>query len=98
MDHNNTHSFSYTGFWGGKKEVPALGAFMLFAFGIPLLFIEFFTAVPIQPAWTLWFFRVGTALGVLFLLGGAFAKDVEEAEEQHETQKTSWPESSSEQS
>lgn len=63
-----------TGLLGGKKAIKNLGAFCLLLFGICGLVLNFGVEL-LQPAWIIWIFWGGAALGLVLLLGGMFAAD-----------------------
>ena len=64
----------YLGILGGKKQVKALGGFMIIVFGVTGLFLDL-TAQVVEPDWISWFFRVGASLGLVLLIAGVFASD-----------------------
>jgi hypothetical protein len=64
-----------TGFLGGKKAVKSLGAFCLALFGITGLILSFGIEI-MEPAWVIWIFWGGAALGFVLLIGGIFADDI----------------------
>jgi hypothetical protein len=68
--------FKYLGILGGKKQVKNLGAFMIVIFGLADLFLEF-GAESVDPYWVIWFFRSGIIIGVILLVGGTFAHDID---------------------
>jgi len=69
--------FKYLGFLGGKKQIKALGAFMMIVFGVSYLILEFLSE-PISPEWVIWVFRGGLILGIFLLIAGSFAYDIED--------------------
>jgi hypothetical protein len=66
-----------TSFLGGKRAIKSLGAFCLVAFGIPSIILSL-QMEHLQPQWPLWVFYGGTILGIVLLIGGLFAIDVNE--------------------
>jgi hypothetical protein len=69
--------FKYLGILGGKKQIKALGGFILIVFGITDLVLRFSIGIQsVEPTWIIWFFRGGILLGVVLLIAGLFAYDV----------------------
>jgi hypothetical protein len=70
-------SLKITALLGGKRAVKSLGAFCLVVFGIPGIILSLEMS-SLQPSWTIWVFFGGAILGIILLIGGIFAVDVEE--------------------
>ncbi len=71
--------FKYTGIIGARKQLSSLGAFFLVVFGVPFLILSL-GGGELLTNWVFWFFLGGMALGMVLLLGGAFAADVQDEE------------------
>jgi hypothetical protein len=67
----------YLGFLGGKKQVKVLGGFMIAVFGVGDIFLEI-SSQPLEPSWILWFFRIGIGIGLILLIAGSLAVDINE--------------------
>lgn len=68
--------FKYMGVIGARKQLSSLGAFFLVVFGVPFAILSVGER-DLYPGWVFWFFAGGLALGMILLLGGAFAADVQ---------------------
>lgn len=67
----------YLGVLGGKRQIKALGGFMIVVFGFSALVLELGVGTQnIEPSWIIWFFRGGIILGIILLIAGVFASDV----------------------
>lgn len=69
--------FKYTGIIGARKQMASLGAFFLVMFGVPLAILSLGDR-GLYPVWVVWFFAGGMALGMILLIGGAFAAEVQQ--------------------
>ncbi len=67
-------SFRYSKMTNFRAYAAAFGSFLIVIFGVPAFLFQF-GARGIEPAWVIWFFWGGVALGVVCLLGGIFAAD-----------------------
>ena len=70
--------FKYMGIIGARKQMASLGAFFLVVFGAPFAIFSLGDR-SLYPAWVIWFFAGGMALGMVLLIGGAFAAEVQDS-------------------
>ncbi len=73
---NKSMDFKYMGIIGARKQLSSLGAFFLVVFGVPFTILSVGER-ELYPAWVFWFFAAGMVLGMILLLGGAFAADTQ---------------------